>query len=106
MASMEDYSSLDIANHWFCCLGKRNKLIALVRCRKGTSCRIEHWNNMELILESGISPSRRYIENGVHSADYPSFADILDSDLISLWEFLDEQDRIEVYLLSNESVFC
>lgn len=61
---------------------------------------------MELILESGISPSRRYIENGVHSADYPSFADILDSDLISLWEFLDEQDRIEVYLLSNESVFC
>ena len=49
--------------------------------------------NMELVLMSGIPPKRRYEENGVPFADYPSFDEIKDSDLITIWNSFSIQER-------------
>lgn len=86
-------TSIEVIDEWFRLLSKREKLIVLAIHNEGHAG--DFWNvkNIELVLMSGIPPKRRYEENGVLCADYPSFDEIKDSELITIWDSLSIEKR-------------
>ena len=88
-----DDTSIKAIDEWFRLLSKREKLIVLAIHNEGHAG--DFWNvkNIELVLMSGIPPKRRYEENGVPCADYPSFDEIKDSELITIWDSLSIEKR-------------
>lgn len=76
-------TSIEVIDEWFRLLSKREKLIVLAIHNEGHAGDFWDVKNIELVLMSGIPPKRRYEENGVLCADYPSFDEIKDSELIT-----------------------
>ena len=85
--------SVNPIDEWFRLLSKRGKLIVLAIHNEGYTEDLRNVKNMELVLMSGIPPKRRYEENGVLCADYPSFDEIKDSELITIWDSLSIEKR-------------
>jgi len=85
--------SVNPIDEWFRLLPKRGKLIVLTMHNEGHTGDFRNVKNMELVLMSGIPPKRRYEKNGVPFADYPSFDEIKDSDLITIWNSFSIQER-------------
>jgi len=85
--------SVNPIDEWFRLLSKREKLIVLAIHNEGYTEDLRNVKNVELVLMSGIPPKRRYEENGVPCADYPSFDEIKDSDLITIWNSFSIQER-------------
>ena len=92
MNKQEKFSVSPI-DKWFRLLSKREKLIVLAMHNEGHTGDFRNVKNMELVLMSGIPPKRRYVENGVPCADYPSFDEIKDSGLITIWDSLSIEKR-------------
>ena len=86
-------TSIEVIDEWFRLLSKREKIIVLAMHNKGHTVDFRNVKNMELVLMSGIPPKRRYVENGVPCADYPSFDEIKDSELITIWDSLSIEKR-------------
>ena len=86
-------TSIEVIDEWFRLLSKREKLIVLAMHNEGYAEDFRNVKNVELVLMSGIPPKRRYEENGVPCADYPSFDEIKDSDLITIWNSFSIQER-------------
>ena len=89
--------SVSPIDEWFRLLSKRGKLIVLAMHSEGHTGDFRNVKNMELVLMSGIPPKRRYVENGVPCADYPSFDEIKDSDLITIWNSLSIEERLILF---------
>lgn len=96
MNKQEKFSVSPI-DEWFRLLSKRGKLIVLAMHNEGHTGDFRDVKNMELVLMSGIPPKRRYEENGVPCADYPSFDEIKDSDLITIWNSLSIEERLILF---------
>ena len=92
-----DEMSIEVIDEWFRLLSKREKIIVLAMHNKGHTVDFRNVKNMELVLMSGIPPKRRYEENGVPCADYPSFDEIKDSDLITIWNSLSIEERLILF---------
>ena len=92
-----DEMSIEVIDEWFRLLSKRGKLIVLAMHNDGHTGDFRNVKNMELVLMSGIPPKRRYVENGVPCADYPSFDEIKDSDLITIWNSLSIEERMILF---------
>jgi hypothetical protein len=86
-------TSIEVIDEWFRLQSKREKLIVLAMHNEGHTGDFRNVKNMELVLMSGIPPKRRYVENGVPCADYPSFDEIKDSELITIWDSLSIEKR-------------
>lgn len=86
-------TSIEVIDEWFRLLSKREKLIVLAMHNEGYAEDFRNVKNVELVLMSGIPPKRRYEENGVLCADYPSFDEIKDSDLITIWNSFSIEER-------------
>ena len=89
----QENNSVSSKDEWFRLLSKREKIIVLAMHNKGHTVDFRNVKNMELVLMSGIPPKRRYVENGVPRADYPSFDEIKDSELITIWDSLSIEKR-------------
>ena len=89
----QENNSVSSKDEWFRLLSKREKIIVLAMHNKGHTVDFRNVKNMELVLMSGIPPKRRYEENGVPCADYPSFDEIKDSELITIWDSLSIEKR-------------
>ena len=85
--------SVSPIDEWFRLLSKREKIIVLAIHNEGYTEDLRNVKNVELVLMSGIPPKRRYVENGVPCADYPSFDEIKDSELITIWDSLSIEKR-------------
>lgn len=96
MNKQEKFSVSPI-DEWFRLLSKRGKLIVLAMHNEGHTGDFRNVKNMELVLMSGIPPKRRYDKNGVPCADYPSFDEIKDSDLITIWNSLSIEERLILF---------
>ena len=96
MSKQENISIIPI-DKWFRLLSKRGKLIVLAMHNEGHTRDFRNVKNVELVLMSGIPPKRRYEENGVPCADYPSFDEIKNSDLIIIWNFLSIEERLLLF---------
>ena len=92
MNKQEKFSVSPI-DKWFRLLSKRGKLIVLAIHNEGYTEDLRNVKDVELVLMSGIPPKRRYVENGVPCADYPSFDEIKDSELITIWDSLSIEKR-------------
>ena len=92
-----DEMSIEVIDEWFRLLSKRGKLIVLAMHNEGYAENFRNVKNVELVLMSGIPPKRRYEENGVPCADYPSFDEIKDSDLITIWNSLSIEERLILF---------
>ena len=92
MNKQEKFSASPI-DEWFRLLSKRGKLFVLAMHNEGHTGDFRNVKNMELVLMSGIPPKRRYEENGVPCTDYPSFDEIKDSELITIWDSLSIEKR-------------
>ena len=90
-------TSIEVIDEWFRLLSKRGKLIVLAIYNERFSEDFRNVKNMELVLMSGIPPKRRYVENGVPCADYPSFDEIKDSELITIWNSLSIEERLILF---------
>lgn len=90
-------TSIEVIDEWFRLLSKREKLIVLAIHNEGYTEDLRNVKNVELVLMSGIPPKRRYVENGVPCADYPSFDEIKDSDLITIWNSLSNEERLILF---------
>lgn len=89
----QEHLTISAIDEWFRLLSKRGKLIVLAIHHIGHTVDFRNVKNMELVLMSGIPPKRRYVENGVPCADYPSFDEIKDSELITIWDSLSIEKR-------------
>lgn len=89
----QEHLTISPIDEWFRLLSKREKIIVLAMHNKGHTVDFRNVKNMELVLMSGIPPKRRYVENGVPCADYPSFDEIKDSELITIWDSLSIEKR-------------
>ena len=89
----QEHLTISPIDEWFRLLSKRGKLIVLAMHNEGHTGDFRDVKNVELVLMSGIPPKRRYEENGVPCADYPSFDEIKDSDLITIWNSFSIQER-------------
>ena len=96
MNKQEKFSVSPI-DEWFRLLSKRGKLIVLAIHHIGHTEDFQDARNVELVLMSGIPPKRRYEKNGVPFADYPSFDEIKDSDLITIWNSLSIEERLILF---------
>ena len=96
MNKQEKFSVSPI-DEWFRLLSKREKIIVLAMHNEGHTGDFRNVKNVELVLMSGIPPKRRYVENGVPCADYPSFDEIKDSDLITIWNSLSIEERLILF---------
>ena len=96
MNKQEKFSVSPI-DKWFRLLSKRGKLIVLAMHNEGYAEDFRNVKIVELVLMSGIPPKRRYVENGVPCADYPSFDEIKDSDLITIWNSLSIEERLILF---------
>jgi len=90
-------TSIEVIDEWFRLLSKRGKLIVLAIYNERYSEDFRNVKNVELVLMSGIPPKRRYEENGVPCADYPSFDEIKNSDLIIIWNSLSIEERLLLF---------
>ena len=90
-------TSIEVIDEWFRLLSKREKLIVLAIYNERYSEDFLNVKNVELVLMSGIPPKRRYEENGVPCADYPSFDEIKNSDLIIIWNSLSIEERLLLF---------
>ena len=86
-------TSIEVIDEWFRLLSKREKIIVLAMHNKGHTVDFRNVKNMELVLMSGMPPKRRYEENGVPCTDYPSFDEIKDSELTTIWDSLSIEKR-------------
>ena len=89
----QEHLTISAIDEWFRLLSKREKLIVLAIHHIGHTEDFQDARNVELVLMSGIPPKRRYEKNGVPFADYPSFDEIKDSDLITIWNSFSIQER-------------
>ena len=89
----QEHLTISAIDEWFRLLSKRGKLIVLAMHHIGHTEDFQDARNVELVLMSGIPPKRRYEENGVPCADYPSFYEIKDSELITIWDSLSIEKR-------------
>lgn len=92
-----DDTSIKAINEWFRLLSKREKLIVLAIHNESYTDNFHNVRDVELVLISGIPPKRRYEENGVPCADYPSFDEIKDSELITIWDSLSIEERLLLF---------
>ena len=90
-------TSIEVIDEWFRLLPKRGKLIVLTMHNEGHTGDFRNVKNMELVLMSGIPPKRRHEKNGLPFADYPSFDEIKDSDLITIWNSLSIEERLILF---------
>jgi hypothetical protein len=90
-------TSIEVIDEWFRLLSKREKIIVLAMHHIGHTEDFQDARNVELVLMSGIPPKRRYEKNGVPFADYPSFDEIKDSDLITIWNSLSIEERLILF---------
>lgn len=90
-------TSIEVIDEWFRLLSKREKLIVLAIHHIGHTEDFQNVKNVELVLMSGIPPKRRYEENGVPCADYPSFDEIKNSELITIWNSLSIEERLILF---------
>ena len=90
-------TSIEVIDEWFRLLSKRGKLIVLAIHHIGHTEDFQNVKNVELVLMSGIPPKRRYEENGVPCADYPSFDEIKNSELITIWNSLSIEERLILF---------
>ena len=90
----QEHLTISPIDEWYRLLSKRGKLIVLAIHHIGHTEDFQDARNVELVLMSGIPPKRRYVENGVPFADYPSFDEIKDSDLITIWNSLSIEERL------------
>ena len=104
MNKQEKFSVSPI-DKWFRLLSKRGKLIVLAMHNEGHTGDFQNVRNVELVLMSGIPPKRRYEENGVPCTDYPSFDEIKDSDLITIWNSFSIEER-QVLFFARCKRFC
>ena len=93
----QEYLTISAIDEWFRLLSKRGKLIVLAIHHIGHTEDFQDARNVELVLMSGIPPKRRYEKNGVPFADYPSFDEIKDSDLITIWNSLSIEERLIMF---------
>ena len=93
----QEHLTISAIDEWFRLLSKRGKLIVLTIHHIGHTEDFQDARNVELVLMSGIPPKRRYEENGVPCADYPSFDEIKDSDLITIWNSLSIEERLILF---------
>ncbi len=100
-----DDTSIKAINEWFHLLSKREKLIVLAIHHEGQKENFQTVKNIELVLMSGIPPKRRYNENGVPCADYPSFDEIKGSDLITIWNSFSIEERLFLFFARYKR-FC
>ena len=101
----QENNSVSSKDEWFRLLSKREKIIVLAMHNKGHTVDFRNVKNMELVLMSGIPPKRRYVENGVPCADYPSFDEIKDSELITIWDSLSIEKRLILFSVRCKG-FC
>lgn len=90
-------TSIEVIDEWFRLLSKRGKLIVLAIHHIGHTEDFQDARNVELVLMSGIPPKRRYEENGVPCADHPSFDEIKNSELITIWNSLSIEERLILF---------
>lgn len=93
----QEHLTISAIDEWFRLLSKRGKLIVLAIHHIGHTEVFQDARNVELVLMSGIPPKRRYEKNGVPFADYPSFDEIKDSDLITIWNSLSIEERLILF---------
>ena len=93
----QENNSVSSKDEWFRLLSKREKIIVLAMHHIGHTEDFQDAKNVELVLMSGIPPKRRYEKNGVPFADYPSFDEIKDSDLITIWNSLSIEERLILF---------
>ena len=93
----QEHLTISAIDEWFRLLSKRGKLIVLTIHHIGHTEDFQDARNVELVLMSGIPPKRRYEKNGVPFADYPSFDEIKDSDLITIWNSLSIEERLILF---------
>ena len=93
----QEHLTISAIDEWFRLLSKREKIIVLAMHNKGHTVNFRNVKNMELVLMSGIPPKRRYEENGVPCADYPSFDEIKNSELITIWNSLSIEERLILF---------
>ena len=93
----QEYLTISAIDEWFRLLSKRGKLIVLAIHHIGHTEDFQDARNVELVLMSGIPLKRRYEENGVPCADYPSFDEIKNSDLITIWNSLSIEERLILF---------
>lgn len=93
----QEHLTISAIDEWFRLLSKRGKLIVLTIHHIGHTVDFQDARNVELVLMSGIPPKRRYEKNGVPFADYPSFDEIKDSDLITIWNSLSIEERLILF---------
>ena len=89
--------TISAIDEWFRLLSKRGKLIVLAIHHIGHAEDFQDARNVELVLMSGIPPKRRYEENGVPCADYPSFDEIKNSELITIWNSLSIEEKLILF---------
>lgn len=104
MNKQEKFSVSPI-DKWFRLLSKRGKLIVLAMHNEGYAEDFRNVKNVELVLMSGIPPKRRYEENGGPCADYPSFDEIKNSELITIWDSLSIEER-QILFSARCKRFC
>ena len=93
----QEHLTISAIDEWFRLLSKRGKLIVLAIHHIGHTEDFQDARNVELVLMSGIPPKRRYDKNGVPCADYPSFDEIKDSELITIWDSLSIEERLILF---------
>ena len=93
----QEHLTISAIDEWFRLLSKRGKLIVLTIHHIGHTEDFQDARNVELVLMSGIPLKRRYEENGVPCADYPSFDEIKNSDLITIWNSLSIEERLILF---------
>ena len=93
----QEHLTISAIDEWFRLLSKRGKLIVLAIHHIGHTEDFQDARNVELVLMSGIPPKRRYEKKGVPFADYPSFDEIKDSDLITIWNSLSIEERLILF---------
>ena len=89
----QEHLTISAIDEWFRLLSKRGKLIVLAIHHIGHTEDFQNIKNMELGLMSGMPPKQRYEENGVPCTDYPSFDEIKDSELTTIWDSLSIEKR-------------
>ena len=93
----QEHLTISPIDEWYRLLSKRGKLIVLAIHHIGHTEDFQDARNVELVLMSGIPPKRRYEKNGVPFADYPSFDEIKDSDLITIWNSFSIEERLILF---------
>lgn len=101
----QEHLTISAIDEWFRLLSKRGKLIVLAIHHIGHTEDFQDARNVELVLMSGIPLKRRYEENGVPCADYPSFDEIKDSDLITIWNSFSIEER-QILFSARCKGFC